>query len=193
MTESDPGRVETPAGEVGARRRPIGVHTPDEDTSINLPPNSPDRVLPADVADAVSAAETPEPYRTPGTARAAPAAAAGTGTDEPVSERERIRRDIGRTRRELGETVEALMRRTDVRARAREKAAQAKAGIGRRARRARSAAADRAAALRRTAPVREAPAAAGWAAGGAVLLLVAWRLWRYGRDRRRPGRRRARR
>lgn len=202
MTESSPGHAETHAGEVGARRRPIGVHATDEDTSINLPPNTVDEVVPEPVADEISAEETPEPFNTMGVAEPDES---GLVARAPMTEQERVRQDIGRTRREMGETVEALARKADVRARAHDKAEEAKARLGRQVHRTRTATLEKAAALttrlREAAPdpVRDAAGravartrgrpAAGSVAAGAVLLLVLWRLLR-GRTGRRSGTRR---
>jgi uncharacterized protein DUF3618 len=49
-----------------------------------------------------------------------------TSLNEGQKEPEELRREIERTRAELGETVEALVAKTDVKARAREKVAEAK-------------------------------------------------------------------
>jgi hypothetical protein len=85
--------------------------------------------------------------------------AAGTMTDDPKA----LRAQIERTRTELGETVEALVAKTDVRARTREKLAGMTARAGQRASEARGAAPWGAAAL----------------LGALAVGLVAWRRgWR---------------
>jgi hypothetical protein len=81
--------------------------------------------------------------------------AAGTMTDDP----EALRAQIERTRSELGETVEALVAKADVRARAREKFAGMTARAGRKASEARGVAPWGAAAL----------------LGALAVALVAWR------------------
>lgn len=56
-------------------------------------------------------------------AGAATSAGAGAGTAGPDSEAE-LREDIARTREQLGDTVEALAAKTDIKARAQQKAAE---------------------------------------------------------------------
>ncbi|GAT65840.1 alanine-rich protein [Planomonospora sphaerica] len=124
MSETDPGRGRdvAPAGATGSRRQEIGTPVPpDERGSLNIPPNEPrgaagsrgegtptdDLGLPPWESDG-----TPELLRRDrGSARG------------PETPEEAVRREIEETRRELGDSVEALVHKTDVKGRVQEKAA----------------------------------------------------------------------
>ncbi|GAA4230367.1 hypothetical protein FHR32_007016 [Streptosporangium album] len=149
MTESDPGAPDLEsgaAGTTGSRRKEVGEPVaPDERESLNIPPNAPDvaggtptadlGVPPSDrdgtprQVDRTDAGEV--------VAGAAGGARAGTGgqdggtTDTKKASRESVRRDIENDRRELGDTVEALVHKTDVKGRVQETATQVGEGIRR--------------------------------------------------------------
>ncbi|GAA3447832.1 DUF3618 domain-containing protein [Planomonospora venezuelensis] len=133
MSETDPGRPGrdlTEAGTTGARRQEIGTPVPpDERGSLNIQPKEPGLSPAAGTGgtpsgetgdDRLGADETPDERRR-GTLHAVgddrTAAPAGTASEEAV------RRDIEETRRELGDTVEALAHKTDVKGRVHETAA----------------------------------------------------------------------
>ncbi|MFI6453253.1 DUF3618 domain-containing protein [Streptosporangium amethystogenes] len=137
MTETDPGGPDRPraeAGITGSRRKRVGAPiTPDERESLNIPPKQPDGTPGEDLG--VSESERG------GTPRLPESAAAGvtpyadtvdTGVDEAKTgkiitkdenDAETVRRDIEDARRELGDTVEALVHKTDVKGRFQETAA----------------------------------------------------------------------
>ncbi|GAA3134697.1 hypothetical protein GCM10010466_26920 [Planomonospora alba] len=123
MSETDPGpgRDTAEAGVTGARRQEIGAPIPsDERGSLNIPPNEPAlRPGAGPRPDGTSAGDfgTP-PWEGGGTAGIGAGAARGPGSQE-----EAVRREIEETRRELGDSVEALMHKTDVKGRVQEKAA----------------------------------------------------------------------
>ncbi|GIH80103.1 DUF3618 domain-containing protein [Planobispora longispora] len=143
MTESDPGRHDrdlTEAGTAGARRQEIGTPVSDDERgSLNMPPHDPAMTStgaagsagPAGPTGTLAAAGptgsagagTPgddsgfSPGQSGGTSRPAGAVPAGMTVEEAV------RRDIEETRRELGDTVEALMHKTDVKSRVQHTAA----------------------------------------------------------------------
>ncbi|MEU0521747.1 DUF3618 domain-containing protein [Streptosporangium sp. NPDC006007] len=154
MTENDPGGGghDIPdAGAVGARREEVGTPIPsDERMSLNLPPKELDGMsaahpvvpssrhdgtprLPEGTAGGTGAPEAaPAPGRRAAGGTGLSAAGAGSGqagtgaaggADSGTS-KESVRRDIERDRRELGDTVEALMHKTDVKGRVQETATQ---------------------------------------------------------------------
>ncbi|MER7128754.1 DUF3618 domain-containing protein [Streptosporangium saharense] len=130
MSESDPGRSGDEihdAGTVGAHRQRVGAPvTADEEMSLNVPPKQPDGT-PSSVPESRRDNGTPRlPERDTGHLRAV-----GKVQEKPdektetgKTNRESVRRDIERDRRELGETVEALVHKTDVKGRVQETAAQ---------------------------------------------------------------------
>ncbi|GAA2863465.1 hypothetical protein GCM10010517_22520 [Streptosporangium fragile] len=146
MTETDPGRPDsTPtAGTTGAHRKAVGEPvTPDERESLNIPPNQPIGT-PVETAEelGVPPSERDGTPRLPGGAAgaagapaevsgaAAPYADTGdsavgttTGAAGREDDKESVRRDIEEARRELGDTVEALVHKTDVKGRVQETAA----------------------------------------------------------------------
>jgi hypothetical protein len=126
MSETDPGYSEQHAGDVGSRRATVG--TPTERESINVPPTRPGAAENAHRAEeARQEHETfvPEPPVPDERSEAAgshrteqePAGGARRQNDEQKDEDD-VRRDIEKTRRELGETVSALAAKTDVKGRA---------------------------------------------------------------------------
>ncbi|GGS70275.1 hypothetical protein GCM10010156_31380 [Planobispora rosea] len=127
MTETDPGRhdrEQTEAGTAGSRRREVGTPVPaDERGSLNLPPNDPglastgsaDATGPGDAGTPSDDLGIPREQRD-GTSRP-------TGVPAGMTVEEAVRRDIEETRRELGDTVEALVHKTDVRSRVQHTAA----------------------------------------------------------------------
>ncbi|GHH63894.1 hypothetical protein GCM10017673_05490 [Streptosporangium violaceochromogenes] len=129
MTESDPGLSgeEIPdAGMVGARRQEVGEPiSPGERLSLNLPPKELD-TPPAGARPGAPPSGGRQETRggeegsgAPGERRPAESGVtAGGGGVEAV------RRDIQEDRRRLGDTVEALMRKTDVKGRAGRRAAR---------------------------------------------------------------------
>ncbi|WP_433361096.1 DUF3618 domain-containing protein [Streptosporangium sp. CA-115845] len=146
MTETDPGgpdRSRGEAGITGSRRKRVGAPiTPDERESLNIPPKQPYGTPGEDLG-------VPESERA-GTPRLAESAAADvapcvdTGVGETKTGKiitkdendvETVRRDIEDARRELGDTVEALVHKTDVKGRFQETAAH----VGEDLRRARAA------------------------------------------------------
>ncbi|GAA3417279.1 DUF3618 domain-containing protein [Streptosporangium vulgare] len=146
MTETDPGGAERPravAGTTGSRRKGVDEPvTPDESGSLNIPPNQPDGTPREDLG--VAESERDGTPRLPGdaalaavpdtTAATTPYANTGatvggvTGDGKTVGDdgkdTETVRRDIEDARRELGDTVEALVHKTDVKGRLQETAAQ---------------------------------------------------------------------
>ncbi|MEO3869341.1 DUF3618 domain-containing protein [Nonomuraea sp. B12E4] len=126
MSETDPGRSEQQAGDVGARRATVG--TPTERESINVPPTRPGAAENARRAeDARRGHETflPEAPVPDERAEAAESSrseketvAGASGSREEDEEEDDVRKDIKETRRELGETISALAAKTDVKARA---------------------------------------------------------------------------
>ncbi|MFF3442568.1 DUF3618 domain-containing protein [Streptosporangium sp. NPDC002721] len=148
MTETDPGGPERPqavAGTTGSRRKGVDEPvTPEESGSLNIPPNQPDGTPGEDLG--VTESERDGTPRLPGdtTLAAVPDTTvattpyANTGATGGVTETgktgktvgndgndtESVRRDIEEARRELGDTVEALVHKTDVKGRFQETAAQ---------------------------------------------------------------------
>lgn len=129
MTESDPGLAGeeiSDAGTVGARRQEVGDPVPPgERLSLNLPPKE----LDAPSAGAGPGAPPPgvrQEARGGAEAPGAPGERRPAGTGGPVEggDVEAVRRDIQEDRRRLGDTVEALVRKTDVRGRTRRRAAR---------------------------------------------------------------------
>ena len=128
MTETDPGGPDRPqpdAGMVGSRREPVGAPvTPDEWGSLNIPPKASYGTPGEDL-------DVPDSGRD-GTPRLPESAATGTAAGETKTgkiivkdknDTETVRRDIEDARRELGDTVEALMHKSDVKSRVQETAA----------------------------------------------------------------------
>ncbi len=145
MTETDPGGPERPqavAGTTGSRRKGVDEPiTPDESGSLNIPPNQPDGTpredlgvteserdgtprLPEDAALAAApdTAATTTPYADTGATGGVRGGGKTVGDDG--NDTESVRRDIEDARRELGDTVEALVHKTDVKGRFQETAAQ---------------------------------------------------------------------
>ncbi|GGL13180.1 DUF3618 domain-containing protein [Planomonospora parontospora] len=126
MSETDPGRGRdvAPAGATGSRRQEIGTPVPpDERGSLNIPPNEPGQRgatgLRGEGAPTDDLGLPPwESDGTPDLVRRDRGSARGPETPE-----EAVRREIEETRRELGDSVEALMHKTDVKGRVQEKAA----------------------------------------------------------------------
>jgi hypothetical protein len=130
MTETDP--IGTPyrptAGEVGLRRQEPGTATPESTgPSLNVPQvNAPHKpyvkpVVSHGKGDPLAGLSDPPVQAGP---EAPPAA---RRPEEPrLSEEDRLRDDIVRTREELGRTVEALAQKVDVKARAQQKIAETK-------------------------------------------------------------------
>ncbi|WP_440063646.1 DUF3618 domain-containing protein [Streptosporangium sp. OZ121] len=146
MTETDPGGPERPqavAGTTGSRRKGVDEPvTPDESGSLNIPPNQPDGTpredlgvtgserdgtprLPegAALAAVPDTAATTTPYANTG-ATGGGATGGGKTVGDDGNDTESVRRDIEDARRELGDTVEALVHKTDVKGRLQETAAQ---------------------------------------------------------------------
>jgi hypothetical protein len=126
MTETDPDRPDrklADAGTTGARRQEIGEpRAPEESGSLNVPQAKSDGTPVEDLG--VPAAErdgTPRPAEnaTPGDT-----SAGKPNTENEKTSKESVRRDIENARRELGDTVEALVHKTDVKGRVQETAAQ---------------------------------------------------------------------
>ncbi|WP_406313602.1 DUF3618 domain-containing protein [Streptosporangium sp. NBC_01639] len=147
MTETDPGtpdRESGDAGTTGSRRKAVGEPiTPDERESLNIPPNAPeaaDGTPTTDLGGPPSDRDgTPQQLDRTDADRGAAGGAvsggtagavAGAGkrdgdtTDAGKTSRESVRRDIENDRRELGDTVEALVHKTDVKGRVQETATQ---------------------------------------------------------------------
>ncbi|WP_329083547.1 DUF3618 domain-containing protein [Streptosporangium sp. NBC_01469] len=140
MTETDPGgpdRLEADAGTTGSRRKGVDEPiTPDESGSLNIPPNQPDGSPREDLGVPESERDgtprlagttaTTTPYANTGGTGGTGGGAAGTGrtVGGDGNDRETVRRDIEDARRELGDTVEALVHKTDVKGRFQETAAQ---------------------------------------------------------------------
>ncbi|MFJ2030069.1 DUF3618 domain-containing protein [Streptosporangium sp. NPDC087985] len=137
MTETDPGRPDRESGDAGttgSRRKEVGEPvTPDERESLNIPPNAPDVVAGTPAADL--GVPPSESEGTPRRVDRTTAAGTVTGdigggrqahgtTKTDRTSRESVRRDIENDRRELGDTVEALMHKTDVKGRVQETASQ---------------------------------------------------------------------
>ncbi|MEV4185806.1 DUF3618 domain-containing protein [Streptosporangium canum] len=142
------------AGTTGSRRKGVGEPvTPDERESLNIPPNAPDMAeaqppgrdgtphladdtdaarADAAVAGAGAGAGNTVAGRTIGTGGAGGTGVGGagrtdadvTGEKASVTGKESVRRDIENDRRELGDTVEALVHKTDVKSRVQETATQ---------------------------------------------------------------------
>ncbi|MFF0576188.1 DUF3618 domain-containing protein [Streptosporangium saharense] len=128
MSESDPGRSGGEihdAGTVGAHRQRVGAPvTPDEEMSLNVPPKQPDGT-PSSVPESRRDNGTPRlPERDTGHLRAVGKTHETDVKETGKTNRESVRRDIEKDRRELGETVEALVHKTDVKGRVQETAAQ---------------------------------------------------------------------
>jgi|GEM_PF-6827583 len=145
MTETDPGgadRFEKDAGTTGSRRKGVDEPiTPDERESLNIPPNPPVDTSPEDLGSSESGRDGTSGLREGASAVAAPGAAttplyantgggatgvteAGKTVGDDGNDTENTRRDIEDARRELGDTVEALVHKTDVKGRIQETAAQ---------------------------------------------------------------------
>ncbi|MEV8632748.1 hypothetical protein AB0395_13915 [Streptosporangium sp. NPDC051023] len=134
MTERDPERLEDEiedAGTVGARRQRVSEPVaPGEKMSLNLPPTVPDGPpVPTGestgVEEAGRMAGTVETGRVAGPGDAGTAGAAGgTSAHDGGTSGRSAGRDIDNDRREPGETVEALMHKTDVKGRVHETATQ---------------------------------------------------------------------
>lgn len=147
MTETDPGGPERPqavAGTTGSRRKGVDEPiTPDESGSLNIPPNQPDGTpsqdlgvpeserdgtprLPGDAGGSGGAALAAVPDTTVATTPYADTGATRDGktVGDDGNDTESVRRDIEDARRELGDTVEALVHKTDVKGRFQETAAQ---------------------------------------------------------------------
>ncbi|MFF5207364.1 DUF3618 domain-containing protein [Streptosporangium sp. NPDC000396] len=151
MTETDPGTPARPeAGTTGSRRKGVDEPiTPDESGSLNIPPNAPlgasaeeaeipasghsgrspmDLGGPPSGRDETSrpAEETAAGEEAAGRTAAAQSVTGETEADETEAgetSEESVRRDIENDRRELGDTVEALVHKTDVKGRVQEAAA----------------------------------------------------------------------
>ncbi|WP_449065027.1 DUF3618 domain-containing protein [Planomonospora algeriensis] len=126
MSETDPGRGRdvAPAGTTGSRRQEIGTPVPpDERGSLNIPPNE----------SAPKGAAGPRGEGTPADDLGLPPWESDETPDlvrrdrgsvrGPETPEEAVRREIEETRRELGDSVEALVHKTDVKGRVQEKAA----------------------------------------------------------------------
>ncbi|MEU3166843.1 DUF3618 domain-containing protein [Streptosporangium sp. NPDC006930] len=147
MTETDPGgnRFEPDAGTTGSRRKGVDEPiTPDESGSLNIPPNQPEgmsreglgasgserdgtsgfREGAAPVAVPEATATTPYADTGGGAAGTTGATEIGKTVGDDGNDTETLRRDIEDARRELGDTVEALVHKTDVKGRIQETAAQ---------------------------------------------------------------------
>ncbi|MER6826255.1 DUF3618 domain-containing protein [Streptosporangium sp. NPDC000563] len=152
MTETDPGgpgRLEPDAGTTGSRRKGVDEPiTPDESGSLNIPPNQPEgtsreglgasepgRDGTSPLREGAAPVVVPEttaattPYANTGgtgvgAAGATEAAKIGKIVGDDGNDTETLRRDIEDARRELGDTVEALVHKTDVKGRIQETAAQ---------------------------------------------------------------------
>ncbi|MFD8527711.1 DUF3618 domain-containing protein [Streptosporangium canum] len=143
MTETDPGSPDFEPGEAGttgSRRKGVGEPvTPDERESLNIPPNAPDMAeapppgrdgTPTTDLGGPPSSRDGTPHLADGTDAARAAAVAGadrtgagvTGEKASVTGKESVRRDIENDRRELGDTVEALVHKTDVKSRVQETA-----------------------------------------------------------------------
>ncbi|MEV5889230.1 DUF3618 domain-containing protein [Nonomuraea fuscirosea] len=126
MSETDPGYSEQHAGNVGARRATVG--TPTEHESINVPPTRPGAAENAHRAEMARQEhetfipETPIPderSEAAGSHRTEEESMGGArGEDDDQEDEDDVRRDIEKTRQELGETVSALAAKTDVKGRA---------------------------------------------------------------------------
>ncbi|GII81643.1 hypothetical protein Sru01_66250 [Sphaerisporangium rufum] len=139
MTETNPmGNDHPTAGEVGLRRQEPGTATPaSAGPSLNVPEvHAPPKpyvkpVVSHGEGDHFAGLRDAAPR--PDTAAEGRAGATGDrpdGADRhrgPVSEEDRLREDIVRTRQELGRTVEALAHKVDVKARAQDKVARTRA------------------------------------------------------------------
>ncbi|MDP9841542.1 hypothetical protein J2853_000753 [Streptosporangium lutulentum] len=129
MTETDPERPDrrpTDAGTTGARRQEIGeALAPDESGSLNVPQTKSDGRPTEDLG--VPAAERDgTPRQAENAVTGAPNAGDPGDAGEPgtgKTNKESVRRDIENARRELGDTVEALVHKTDVKGRVQETAA----------------------------------------------------------------------
>ncbi|WP_196453606.1 DUF3618 domain-containing protein [Planomonospora sp. ID82291] len=133
MSETDPGRGQdvAPAGTTGSRRQEIGTPVPpDERGSLNIPPNEPG---PSGAAGS-RAGGTPtddlglppwESDGTPDLVRRDRGSARGPETPE-----EAVRREIEETRRELGDSVEALVHKADVKGRVQARVQEKAAHVG---------------------------------------------------------------
>jgi len=119
MTETDPDRPDrkpADAGVTGARRQEIGKPVAPEDSgSLNVPQSRPDGTPTEDLG--VPAAERD------GSPRLTEDATTG-GPNAGKPNKESVRQDIEKARRELGDTVEALVHKTDVKGRVQETATQ---------------------------------------------------------------------
>ncbi|MFC4056905.1 DUF3618 domain-containing protein [Planomonospora corallina] len=124
MSETDPGpgRDMSEAGVTGARRQEIGTPIPsDERGSLNIPPNEPETRPGAGSGRGASTGDLGLPPWEGGTPQSFGSDAGAVRG--PQSPEEAVRREIEETRRELGDSVEALMHKTDVKGRVQEKAA----------------------------------------------------------------------
>ncbi|MGJ6968356.1 DUF3618 domain-containing protein [Streptosporangium sp. G11] len=137
MTETDPGGPDRPhavAGTTGSRRKGVDEPiTPDESGSLNIPPNQPegtpreDLGVPESERDGTprlpEGAATTAPYVNTGNTGGG-VTEVGKTVGNDGNDTETVRRDIEDARRELGDTVEALVHKTDVKGRFQETAAQ---------------------------------------------------------------------
>jgi hypothetical protein len=133
MSETDPGRSEQHAGDVGAHRATVG--TPTERESINVPPTRPgaaDNARQAEIAreeHETFIPETPIPDERTEAAESHTAEEESLGRGHGVDlekEDDDVRKSIKDTRNELGDTVSALADKADVKGRAAEAADKAK-------------------------------------------------------------------
>jgi len=137
MTETDPGRAdrsEPEAGITGSRRKEVGEPvTPDESESLNIPPKQPygtpgeDVGLPGSERGGTPLLPDGEtvPYGNTGnTGNTGETGETAGAVENDGNNAETTRRDIEDARRELGDTVEALVHKTDVKGRFQETAAQ---------------------------------------------------------------------
>jgi Protein of unknown function (DUF3618) len=136
MSESDPGYSEQHAGNVGARRATVG--TPTDGESINVPQTRPGAAENARQAEAARQEhekfipEPPIPDEQSEEARSGhhrteeESMRGARGEDDDEEDEGDVRKDIEKTRRELGETVSALAEKADVKARATHAAERAK-------------------------------------------------------------------
>ncbi|MEO3791385.1 DUF3618 domain-containing protein [Nonomuraea sp. B10E15] len=145
MSETDPGYTgEQHAGDVGARRATVG--TPTERESINVPPTRAGAAENARHAEAAreehetfipeapiadERSEATESRRTEEESLKGESGADGEEGDGAGDEEgDDVRKDIQKTRRDLGETVSALAGKADVRSRASHAAQAAKGKAG---------------------------------------------------------------
>ncbi|MFI6322678.1 DUF3618 domain-containing protein [Nonomuraea sp. NPDC050556] len=126
MTETDPGEgfEQGRAGEMGARRKPVGA--PVDSGSVNVPqtrPGAAENALAAEAAREPHETFVPEPPNNP---EPPPDDRTDTGEVSDNDEETQVRKDISDARKDLGDTVEALADKMDVKARASDAADMAK-------------------------------------------------------------------